>query len=73
MKTVVPIGEPQVVPRREIRFKTDPITLPAQVVMLKMAPKFGVVVKAVSVGENGYTKGEIQATCRGANLRRAKA
>ena len=70
---MTPIGEIQVGPRREIRFRTEPVTLPGNSVMLVLSPGvYGLVVKAESVGEDGYTKAEIKGSCRKASLRRVQ-
>lgn len=52
-----PIGEMQIGPMLEIRFKADPPVVPGEKVVVQLAPDYNIVVTAKELGENGYTKG----------------
>ena len=65
MRTLRPLGEYQVGPRREIRFKTDPLSIPGETINLVLAPKvWSLIVKVELLGDNGYAKGEVVGKCK---------
>lgn len=49
---------------REIRFQSEPLSLPSEKVILQLSDNYGVVVDCECLGENGYTKGKIVGRCR---------